>query len=108
MRKLKYSPVYKEKLNNLRIYLDAQFGVKVRKKVLAELDKRVKMLKNYAGMGISVHDVYGIDCDYFCIYAAKNYVFYRVSEDYIYIVNFYNEREDFMQKMFGKKSERED
>ena len=40
------------------------------------------------------------DCDYHYIYVARNYVFYRLDEKTIYIVNMYNEREDFMQKMF--------
>lgn len=30
-----------------------------------------------------------------------NYVFYRVDDDIIYVVAIYNEREDFMWKMFG-------
>ncbi len=33
-----------------------------------------------------------------------NYVFYRVEPDCIYVVNIYNEREDFMMDLFGIKT----
>ena len=35
------------------------------------------------------------------VFVSYQYVFYRVDADIICIVNMYNEREDFMQKMFG-------
>lgn len=36
--------------------------------------------------------------------SCKNYVFYRVEPDCIYVVNIYNEREDFMMDLFGIKT----
>ena len=108
MKKLAYSPDYKEKIAKLRRYLDFHFGMEVRKKTLTKIDKRIHMLARFESMGISVQDVYGIDCDYHYIYVARNYVFYRLDEKAIYIVNMYNEREDFMQKMFGFKQAFED
>ena len=101
MKKIVYSPDYKEKLIDLRRNLDFQFGEDVRKRVMKALDARIKMLRTYENMGISIRTNYGVDCDYLCLYAEKNYIFYTVDEDCIYIVNMYNEREDFMQKMFG-------
>ena len=77
------------------------FGPGVRKKTLKKLDEQIHMLQTYENMGISVRQIYGVDCDYLCIYAVKNYVFYRVDGNAIYIVSMYNEKEDFMQKMFG-------
>ena len=70
-------------------------------KKLAYSPQRIHLLQRFESMGISIREVYDIDCDYFCVYVAKNYVFYRVDSDTVYIVNIYNEREDFMQKMFG-------
>ena len=101
MKKLAYSPDYKEKIAKLRRYLDFHFGIEVRKNTLKKIDKRIHMLARFESMGISVRDFYGIDCDYHCIYVAKNYVFYRLDDETVYIVNMYNEREEFMQKMFG-------
>ncbi|MBQ7416730.1 MAG: type II toxin-antitoxin system RelE/ParE family toxin [Acidaminococcaceae bacterium] len=101
MKKLAYSPHCKEKIVKLRKYLDFHFGTQVRRKVFKEIDERIHLLQRFESMGISIREVYDIDCDYFCVYVAKNYVFYRVDSDTVYIVNIYNEREDFMQKMFG-------
>ena len=101
MKELHYSQDSKEKLKELRKHLDFQFGNEVRKRVLKELDKRIKMLRSHEDMGISVRENYGVDCDYLCIYAAKNYVFYTVLGNSIHIVNMYHEKEDFMREMFG-------
>ena len=39
--------------------------------------------------------------DYRYIFVSKNYVFYRIEEKYIRIINFYHEKEDFMWQLFG-------
>lgn len=104
MKKLRYTPVYKEKIEKLRKYLDVQFGQDVRKGIFLKLHQRLKMLKSYEDMGISVRDMFGIDCDYRYLYVIKNYIFYLIEDDAIYIIDIYNEREDFMMKMFGIKT----
>ncbi len=101
MKTLLYSQDYKEKLQALRKYLDFQFGISVRKEVLLKLNKQIHLLQDHEKMGHSVREMFGIDCDYYYLYAAKNIIFYRFDEQHIYIVNMYNEREDYMQKMFG-------
>ena len=101
MKSIEYSPDYKEKITEIRKYLDFQFGNRTREKIMRELDAKIHLLQMHENMGISVRDNYGVDCDYLCIYAVRKYIFYRVDDDRIYIVNIYNEREDFMQKMFG-------
>lgn len=35
------------------------------------------------------------------LHTEHNYVFYRVDSEEIYVTDIYNEREDFMWKMFG-------
>ena len=44
--------------------------------------------------------MYGVDTDCLCIFAEKNYVFYKVKPDSIYVINIYNEREDFMMDLY--------
>ena len=101
MKKLRYSRDYYEKLQALRKYLDIRFGDSVRKEVLAKINKQVHSLRQHERSGISVRDMFGIDCEYYYIYIAKNIIFYRFDDEYIYIINMYNEREDYIQKMFG-------
>lgn len=45
----------------------------------------------------------GIPSPYFLLHVEHNYVFYRIDGNIIYIVDIYNEREDFMWKMFGSR-----
>ena len=101
MKKLKYSPDYTEKMRELKKYLDFQFGGDVRKRVIKEIGSSVRSLRENEQIGISVREMYGVDTDCLCIFVAKNYVFYRIETDCIYVVNVYNEREDFMMDLFG-------
>lgn len=50
---------------------------------------------------MSVSSMYGIECDYRYIYAGGNYLFYRIERDKIIIAEMFDEREDFMYKIFG-------
>jgi phosphoenolpyruvate synthase/pyruvate phosphate dikinase len=91
-------------MRELKKYLDFQFGENVRKKNIKEIGNRVRSLREYEQAGISVRDMYGVDTDCLCIFVAKNYVFYRIEPNCIYVVNIYNEREDFMMDLFGIKT----
>ena len=104
MKALKYSPDYTEKMREIKKHLDFQFGVDVRKRVIKAIGNRVRSLRDHENIGISVRDMYGVDTDCLCIFVEKNYVFYRIEPDCIYIINIYNEREDFMFKLFGIKT----
>jgi len=101
LKKLVYSPDYKEKVKELKKYLDMQFGESVRKRVLKEITDRLHLLQQNEDSGVSVKAMFGVDTQYEVVFVSHQYVFYRVDADKIYIVNMYNEREDFMQKMFG-------
>lgn len=101
MKKLLYSPDYTEKIKTLKIYLDNQFGSDVRKRVIKDIGIKVRSLRDNENIGYSVRDMYGVDTDCLCFFIRKNYVFYKVDDDCIYIINIYNEREDFMRNLFG-------
>ena len=51
----------------------------------------------------SVEKMIGIPSPYFLLHVEHNYVFFRIDGNIIYIVDIYNEREDFMWKMFGSR-----
>ena len=51
--------------------------------------------------GIAVSAMYNIECDYRYLYVSHNYVFYRIESEKIIIVEMFDEREDFMYKLFG-------
>ena len=53
---------------------------------------------------MSLRGMYGVDTDYRYVYIAHNYVFFRVSEDSIQIINIFHEHEDYMLALFGAGS----
>ena len=101
MKSILYSPVFSEKIELLLSRLKIQFGENVCKKKIKELYDAINLLSLNEHMGISVREVYGVDCDFYCIYAVHNYVFYKIELSSINILDIYDEREDFMKKMFG-------
>ena len=104
MKSIKYSPDYKEKIRELRKYLDNHFGTEVRVRTMTELNGRIQMLRQHERSGISVREALNVDSDYYYIYSVHNYVFYFFDHEEIFIVNIYNEKEDFMWKLFGIKT----
>lgn len=68
---------------------------------MAKIKKRLTSLKEFPNQGMSVRTMFGIESDYEFIYVSHNYIFYNQNEEVIYIVNIYDEREDFMYKLFG-------
>jgi plasmid stabilization system protein ParE len=101
MKKIVYSPDYREKIEVIREWLDLRFGKIIRTKHLAEIRHRLVSLKEFPTQGMSVRAMFGVDSDYEFIYVSHNYIFYYQDEDVIYIVNIYDDREDFMYKLFG-------
>ncbi len=101
MKKLVYSPDYKEKLIQMRKDIDLKFGPEVRRKVFSEIDHRLQLLKEQNHLGISLREMYGIDCEFYYIYVAHNLIFYAIGEKEIRIINIYHEREDYIIKFLG-------
>ena len=101
MKKIVYSPDYKEKLVVIRNWLDLRFGKDVRTKHMMAIKSRLTSLKEFPEQGISVRAMFGVDSDYEFIYVSHNYIFYFQDDAVIHIVNIYDDREDFMYKLFG-------
>ena len=101
MKRIVYSPDYGEKLKVLRDWLDIRFGKNTRIKHMTQIKERLTSLKEFPAQGMSVRAMFGVDSDYEFIYISHNYIFYYQNENVIYIVNIYDEREDFMYKLFG-------
>ena len=72
------------------------------------MTKSFRDLQQYENKGVSVESVLGIPCDYRMLYVRHNYVFYQIGADVIKIVDMYNEKEDFMWKLFGIKTTAEE
>ena len=108
MKKLVYSPRYKRRLTEIKKYLDAQFGVDIRKKALRTITDRLHQIQRYEGSDVSLRELYGINTEYKYIFVAHNYVFYKIEADCVHILTIYNEREDLLLDIFGISSTDQD
>lgn len=104
MKKLEYSQVVRHKLKALRVRLTEEFGSEATEKALKRIMDAARGLEDFSEKGVSVSLMYDIDCDYRYLYVGHNYLFYRIEENRIIIVEMFDEREDFMYKLFGISS----
>ena len=108
MRKLVFTPEFEKKYDLLTSYLDQNFGIKTRRKVIKKINDRLRMLKNYPDSGVPLSELFDIDTDYRFFFISHNYIFYRYDDDVIELVKMYGEHEDYMLQMFGISSRREE
>lgn len=101
MKKVEYSLIVRQKLKNLRKELTERFGADVSRRSVKQITDAARGLGMFETKGISVSAMYDIDCDYRYLYVGHNYLFYRIEPDRIIIVEMFDEREDFMWKLFG-------
>lgn len=85
----------------LSVRLTSEFGSEVSRKSLKQITDAARGLENFAEKGVSVSSMYDIDCDYRYLYVGHNYLFYRIEKDKIIIAEMFDDREDFMYKLFG-------
>ena len=71
------------------------------KEILKTITCTINNLCDNEEMGPEVARMFDIVTDYRYLVVEKNYVFYRIEEKYIRIVNLYHEKEDFMWQLFG-------
>lgn len=104
MKKLKYSPDAVEKLHEIKQDVTIKYGTEIANVVIKKMTRAFRDLQYFENKGPLVESVMGISCDYRVLYVQHNYAFYRVENDTVWITDIYNEKEDFMWKLFGIKT----
>ena len=98
--KLKYSPDASDKLKELKKQISASYGSDVATKIVSKIMREIRDLQDNPEKGPSVESMLGIPTPYRFLHVEKNYAFYRIETDTIYVTDIYNEREDFLWRMF--------
>lgn len=75
---------------------------------MSQIKKRLDSLREFPTQGMSVRAMFGVDSDYEFIYVSHNYIFYYQDEEIFYAVNIYDDRQDFMYKLFGIRTTSEE
>ena len=101
MKKIKYTPDAAEKLRELKKMISQQYGSDKAKEIVKSITSAIRGLGENERKGPEVSRMFGIGTDYRYLFVSRNYVFYRIEDDCIRIINLYHEREDFMWHLFG-------
>jgi len=104
MPKLIYAPKALEDIQGIKTYVAKQFGEGKAKVSVKEITSTVKQLELFPGEGSCLEDLIEFPTDYHYLVIKPNYVFYRVEGDTVRIIRILNEKQDFLQILFGISS----
>lgn len=101
MKPIKYTPDAADKLRDIKRSVTLRYGRKTAKEIIEKITNSIRGIGENENIGVSVEKMYGVKSDYRYIFTARNYVFYKVENKCIRVINIYNEKEDFMWALFG-------
>lgn len=101
MYKLVYAPKALDDLQNIKDYTVSTHGVEVAKRAMKKLTSTARNLERFSEEGPNLGDLIQVSTDYRYLYVKPNYLFYRIEGDTIKIVRVLNEKQNFMQILFG-------
>ena len=99
--KLLYSPEALTDFQMIKAYVTARFGAEKGLEAVRDLKQSIRKLLTYPNMGHSLNDIIDISTDYYYFFINPNYVIYSIDLDEIHIVRILNEKQDFLQNLFG-------
>ena len=104
MLKLIYTPKALDDLQGIKAYVARQFGEGKAKACAREITSTAKQLVMFPEEGPCLEDLIEYPTDYHYLIVKPNYVFYRVEGDTVRIIRILNEKQDFLQILFGISS----
>ena len=104
MPKLIYTPKALDDLQGIKAYVAKQFGESKGKSCAKEITSTVKQLELFPGEGPCLEDLIEYPTDYHYLVIKPNYIFYRVESDTVRVIRILNEKQDFLQLLFGISS----
>lgn len=104
MPKLIYAPKALDDLQGIKTYVSKQFGESRAKASVKEITLTAKQLEAFPGEGPRLEELIEYPTDYHYLVVKPNYVFYRVEGDTVRVIRILNEKQDFLQILFGISS----
>lgn len=102
MYKVQFSPLAKEDLMKIKVYLEEEFDVKVASEKIKQLLLSIKRFEAFPLMGRPLFNVIDIPTDYMYFVVDKNYVFYRLEQETVKIIRIIDTRRDYINVLFGE------
>lgn len=104
MPKLIYTPKALDDLQGIKVYVAKQFGEGKAKVCAEEITSTAKQLEMFPEEGPRLENLIEYPTDYYYLIVKPNYVFYRVEGDTVRVIRILNEKQDFLQTLFGISS----
>ena len=101
MRKVIVSQIVRRKLTKLRKTLHDRFGEDVSRNALADITDAMADLGRFPEKGIDISKMYELETDYYYLFFRHNYIIYRFDEKTVTVLQMFDEREDYMNTLFG-------
>ncbi len=101
MPKLIYTPKALDDLQGIKTYVSRQFGGARAKSCVREIATTVRQLEMFPDEGPCLQDLIEYSTDYHYLVVKPNYIFYRIEGDTVRVIRILNEKQDFLQILFG-------
>ena len=101
---IQYSPDSMEKLLEIKTYITNAQSKALAETVISKLLREINDLQYNPEKGASVEALIDLSTPYRFLHIGQNYVFYRIESNNIYVTDLFDEREDFLWKMFRIRS----
>ena len=99
---LYFTPQAEKDLVNIReSILEKFYDEELAKRVLRQITQSIRRLQTFPYSGQELSTITGIQNEYRVLFCQKNYVFYRVENDFLRIIRILNEKQDYMRILFG-------
>lgn len=108
MSRLIYAPKALEDLQGIKNYINEQFDADRAKTGIKEIVLKIRQLERFPEEGVFLARLIQYPTDYRYLVIKPNYVFYRIEADAVKIIRILNEKQDFLQILFGIRSVSED
>lgn len=97
---VRYSKIVQRKMQKLKEYLDKEYSNVNSSEILEKMVVALDNLGSMSAPGVSIRERFGIDTDYRMFICKKNIFILDVVNNEIVIKQMFNEKEDFIYKLF--------
>ncbi|PKM65735.1 MAG: hypothetical protein CVU95_14205 [Firmicutes bacterium HGW-Firmicutes-2] len=102
MYNIQFTPLAKEDLIRIKVYLEGEFDVKIASEKIKQLLKSIKRFELYPLMGRPLMNIIDLPTDYMYFVLEKNYVFYRLEHETVKIIRIIDTRQNYIDILFDK------
>jgi len=102
MVKVQFSPLAKEDLMKIKVYLEEAFDDDIASQKIRKLLDNIRKFETFPLLGRPLMNVIDIPTEYMYFVVEKNYVFYRFDHETVKIIRIIDTRQDYINILFGK------